>query len=616
MGVSELNLRAMASQDEGQYFDRKSLFAGEPGRKRPRDRREVRDHVAEYVAAFANAEGGVLLLGVEDDATVTGHRYPPKVVDEILQVPSVRLSPRLPPGRREQIGGQEVLVFDVEAAAMPVMVTGNGFPYRVNDRVVLMPESSIAAIKQKGLVESWEAGPSSLSVEDLDQQLLERAIRGAALQGATVDRYLLRRRMADVRGGRLVLRRAAELLFARGPEKIEHPNAGARLFRVIGTERKFGVHHNVEELPRFEGSVAAVIASIQTAVHGLLRRPRRLRGLFFEEVPEYPTFAWQEAIVNAMAHRDYGIIGRAVEVWLYEDRMEVVSPGGLMAQVSLEALRRRERVHMSRNPRLVRGLVDLGLMREQGEGIPRMFAAMEVQFLAPPELEAGEHEFGVVLRNAPTITADDAEWLAGLEGEGLSESQIRAMALARTRGQVTNAALRDATGLDTLAASADLRTLRDRGLLDIQGAGSATFYVLGPRARGHAAGDGGEPPDRGEPTADRGELAEVLPEDRGELPVDGGELPAAVRHMIDELGVRPRRERLRPIIELLCALRPWRPAELARVLGFTDAEKLVERHLGPMVEEGILTRSHPTVPTHPEQAYRAARGHSVPEGDE
>ena len=45
-------------QEEGQYFDRKSLWHGRPGQKRPRGRREVRDQIAEYVAAFANADGG------------------------------------------------------------------------------------------------------------------------------------------------------------------------------------------------------------------------------------------------------------------------------------------------------------------------------------------------------------------------------------------------------------------------------------------------------------------------------------------------------------------------------------------------------------------------------
>jgi len=71
-------------QDEGQHFERKSLFEGLEGGKRPRDRRAVRDQVAEYVAGFANAEGGILILGIEDDHTVTGHNLPDDVLLTLL----------------------------------------------------------------------------------------------------------------------------------------------------------------------------------------------------------------------------------------------------------------------------------------------------------------------------------------------------------------------------------------------------------------------------------------------------------------------------------------------------------------------------------------------------
>ena len=77
-------LRRLLSGDEGQYFERKSLLEGPPTRRQPRDRKTVRDEIAQYVAAFANADGGTLVLGAEDDGTVTGHAYPQRAVDEML----------------------------------------------------------------------------------------------------------------------------------------------------------------------------------------------------------------------------------------------------------------------------------------------------------------------------------------------------------------------------------------------------------------------------------------------------------------------------------------------------------------------------------------------------
>ena len=84
-------------------------------------------------------------------------------------------------------------------------------------------------------------------------------------------------------------------------------------------------------------------------IGSLLRRPSRLVGTRFRETPEYPDFAWREAILNAVAHRDYAVEGRTTEVYLFDDRMEVTSPGGLATRVSLEALRARTRVQAPRS---------------------------------------------------------------------------------------------------------------------------------------------------------------------------------------------------------------------------------------------------------------------------
>jgi ATP-dependent DNA helicase RecG len=170
--MHELDFDKLLKGPEGQYLERKSLFEGPPGAKKARKRREVRDQVADVVAAFANADGGVLVLGVEDDGAVTGHSYPGDTVDDILQVPARRLSPPLLAGVRVPHPRGELLVFDVQIAPEPVMVQGNGYPVRVADTVQRMPADKIAAWKQVGFAGSWEARASELTLERLDQDLL------------------------------------------------------------------------------------------------------------------------------------------------------------------------------------------------------------------------------------------------------------------------------------------------------------------------------------------------------------------------------------------------------------------------------------------------------------
>lgn len=87
------DLASLLNQPEGQYFERKSLWEGPRDQCRPRNKRDVRDQIAEYVAAFANADGGTLVCGIEDDGIISGHGYPNDAIETMLQTPVTRLIP-------------------------------------------------------------------------------------------------------------------------------------------------------------------------------------------------------------------------------------------------------------------------------------------------------------------------------------------------------------------------------------------------------------------------------------------------------------------------------------------------------------------------------------------
>ncbi len=84
---SEMELRRLIAQGEGQFIEFKSLWDLKDGQKKARNRRDVRDQIAEYVAAFANADGGTLLLGIDDDGTPSGHSYPEEALKRIRRHP-------------------------------------------------------------------------------------------------------------------------------------------------------------------------------------------------------------------------------------------------------------------------------------------------------------------------------------------------------------------------------------------------------------------------------------------------------------------------------------------------------------------------------------------------
>ena len=276
-------------------------------------------------------------------------------------------------------------------------------------------------------------------------------------------------------GATSVLREAAVFLFAQRPETIFHPNAGIRVFRVAGTERLTGTRHNVQEFPRIEGNLPSVLAQARALLGTLIQRSARLHDLFFQETPEYPTFAWQEALVNAVAHRDYGIQGQAVEIWLYDDRLEVLSPGVLPPEVSIEDLRAGHPAHSSRNPRIARVLTDLGVMRDQGEGIPRMFEEMESSFLPMPALDIVAGRFRVLLQKDPIFSTDDPAWPQAVRALPLVLTQKRAM-VGLVGREFANADYCDLNAVDHDTAYRELRDLVERGFMRSDGSGAGTRY--------------------------------------------------------------------------------------------------------------------------------------------
>ena len=165
---------------------------------------------------------------------------------------------------------------------------------------------------------------------------------------------------------------AALLLFAKDPTRW-HPRAGIDFVKYEGNERQHGTSLNVVKRIRFEAPLVRLIDEAVGRIKEHIRERTILHDLFFRERLEYPTFAWQEALVNAVAHRDYSLAGAPVEVWMFDDHISVRSPGLPPPPVTLEHLRQQKSIHFSRNPLIVRVLADLGYLREMGEGVPRIY---------------------------------------------------------------------------------------------------------------------------------------------------------------------------------------------------------------------------------------------------
>jgi ATP-dependent DNA helicase RecG len=155
---------------------------------------------------------------------------------------------------------------------------------------------------------------------------------------------------------------------------------------------------------------------------------------------------------------------------MYEDRLEVISPGGLPGYMTLDNLIDE---HFSRNPRLVAGLFEWGYIEELGLGIDRMIEEMLQFGHPPPEFRATPYSFTVKLYSR-LDRPPEMHW-----DSNMNERQMRAMAFLRTNGRITN---RDYQALCPDVSSETLRLdlvdLVDKGLLLKIGDKKGTYYIL------------------------------------------------------------------------------------------------------------------------------------------
>ncbi len=197
-------------------------------------------------------------------------------------------------------------------------------------------------------------------------------------------------------------------------------------------------------------------------------------------------------------------------------------------------------------------------------------------------------------------------WLKSLASDVLSADEAKALVYARETGMVDNTACRDFSGLDTLQASNVLRRLRDRGLLEKQGAGNRTHYTLID-----SAAPTGEAPQQVELPLEGGkhtpEGGKHTPEGGKHAP-EGGKrclphLPPELAKRLPEPGRRVGEAALRELIRDLCGWHAMRGEELASFLG-KDLKYLRNRHLSAMVQSGELVFQYPESPNHQMQAYK------------
>ncbi len=436
----------------------------------------------DVVVAMSNGRGGVMVVGV-------GDKQPRKLAgvergqdfEERVQEVARTVQPPV------ALGVQWCRHEGKDLALVEVPAIKNGFVQTSDGRLLvragptnrqLMGQELVRFVLERGGQRAEDSVVEGVTVQDLDQRAV-RAYLARRLSSRVTD---VPARLKDL--GFITptgdVRLSTLLLFGQRPQAV-YRRLGIEILRYAGALYRQPVLREKVELT---GRLDELVSEADRRIYDELRRDAVVRGLVREEVPEYPPVAVREALLNAVGHRDYAQRGSSVQVRLYDDAVEIESPGGLAGYVTVTNLRDAQ---YSRNERIMESFQQLGLVEEAGEGIGRMYQALEDALLAEPEFEERDGSFVVRFRGRSVFSAEDRLWVAQFSGESLSAAAKVALVFARKQGAVTNEDLQGLRALDGRSSRRVLQDLVLRGLLQVSGQGRGTRYNLSDRAQASAA---------------------------------------------------------------------------------------------------------------------------------
>jgi ATP-dependent DNA helicase RecG len=268
---------------------------------------------------------------------------------------------------------------------------------------------------------------------------------------------------------------ACALLFAKDP-RTKFSGCFIRFFRYEQDYEGTGEHYNATKDVWVHGNIPTQIVEAERVLDNQLREFSRLGGNGkFYTAPEYPKPAWYEAIVNACVHRSYGLKTMNIFVKMFDDRLEVESPGGFPPLVTPDNI---YDIHKPRNPYLMEALYYLDFVKCAHEGTRRIRAEMaNLNLPAPDFKQSGESEgvpvVNVVLRNN---VKHRKVWLdssaAKVVGEALmkqlSLEEVRAINFVAEHKKIGASDVQRLTGRTWPAAKKLLMGLVEKGLLEHQ----------------------------------------------------------------------------------------------------------------------------------------------------
>ncbi len=465
------SLEELCTKKEGRVFERKSVRI---------DAKSLSNHIV----AFANADGGTIVIGVEDNGEITGIDAYTERVNDILRVPfdycnpSIRVTIDKVECTDKSVDDNHLLIMTIPQSAELHANQQDEVYYRMGDKSKRLSfDERLQLMYAKGSRYYEDEPVFRSTIDDIDMDFVSDYCKKIGYT-KTAEEYIRQNKDYIVHhNGREEMSGAALLLFGKDPQRF-FPRAWVRFIRYDGTEAKVGTEMNVIKDKIFGGKILDMVQQSIDFVGSQIKEHTRLGadGRFIT-TSEYPEFVWKEIIINAIAHRDYSIKGTDIQIKMFDDHITVESPGTLPGIVRFSNFRT---VHFSRNPKIAHFMQEYDFVREFGEGIDRMFKEMAEAGLPAPEYTDNAFMLNATIRNGDNImdnvrndgsvngkvNGNDGSVNGKVDFAGLNKNELLVYKAIATNLAVTRSNLIDTLSISARTIDRAIKSLKDKGVIE------------------------------------------------------------------------------------------------------------------------------------------------------
>ena len=359
------------------------------------------------ISAFANGRGGSLIFGIADDDSIIGIEEPHKAAEKLSEIVKQKLDPIPQFGiSYEMVDGKTLMIVTVESGDMtPYYYIGDGQQiafHRMGNESIPASTARIRELVLRGTHQTYDSLPSDLKFENYDFSRLRSVFHHRTGKEFTENDY-------ESWG---IVDQHGRLTNAGAMLANENPLRHSRLFctRWNGLDQSHGIMDALDD----EEISGSLIQQLQDGMAFVRRNSRKMWHKSPDgrvELPDYPEDSVLEGLVNALIHRSYLELGSEVHLDMFDDRIEIFSPGGMYESRPVQDCDIMKIKSRRRNPVLADIFSRLKYMERRGSGFKKIRNeyAHQVNYreAVKPEFYSDNNDFILTLYNLNYGVIDD-----------------------------------------------------------------------------------------------------------------------------------------------------------------------------------------------------------------